>query len=390
MVTRREWALSILPLLFVGVALVQQTGRAQSGAVVIDALPYSLSYTVTGNYATSSVDFLPKSNNTGFQTEVLPMRDSTRADARLVPAGANVIAAWLYWETIWGDPSQVIGARFRGKAITLTRGVDTPLVGGLAKCGSKGDTLTAMRADVLPLLALELDENGNPTGRRLVNDVDLQAAGEGLNTVTLPERGTGNQTPQSAGATLVVVYQDPNPAALLRRVVVFDGSHVLASGESTTQRIRGFLQSFRGQGASAQLTHLVGSGGPNGTDQVLFNGALLPNGTGRISRAGGGSSDRAWTGVTFDVTAQMGGATVADDPSTSINEREFGEQVTSTITHSKANPYDCLAEAATIWANSCGGRRLFTSWPAGVTMVSEKIFRVFPSSRFGGRTILAL
>ena len=79
-----------------------------------------------------------------------------------------------------------------------------------------------MRAAVLPLLALELDENGNPTGRRLVNDVDLVTAGEALNTVPLPERGNGNQMPQA----------------------------------------------FRGPDASAQMTHIVGSGSPNATDQV--------------------------------------------------------------------------------------------------------------------------
>ena len=110
-----------LLLIVVGVAAFQWTGRAQSGTVVTDPLAYSLSYTLTGDYATSSIDFLPKSNATGYQTEMLPVRDDTRSDQRLVPAGANVVAAWLYWETIWGAPGQTVGAKFRGKSITLVR-----------------------------------------------------------------------------------------------------------------------------------------------------------------------------------------------------------------------------------------------------------------------------
>ena len=120
-----------------------------------------------------------------------------------------------------------MGARFRDRDLTLVRGVDTPLTGKYAPCWSNGGaTLTEFRADVLPLLAIERDENGNPTGRRLVNDVDLLAAGESLNTVRLPEAGTSYHTPQSAGATLFVVYQDPNPSAALRRIVVYDGAHL--------------------------------------------------------------------------------------------------------------------------------------------------------------------
>ena len=59
------------------------------------------------------------------------------------------------------------------------------------------------RADVLMFFPPQRDKNGNPTGRRLVNDMDSIAAGEPLTTVRLPERGTGNQTPQTAGATIM-------------------------------------------------------------------------------------------------------------------------------------------------------------------------------------------
>src|SRR6185369_9434385 len=99
-----------------------------------------------------------------------------------------------------------------------------------------------MRADVLSMLPAQMDENGHPTGRRIVNDFDLTAAGLPLHSVTLPEYGVGNHSPQSAGASLFVVYRDTDPTAPLRRVVVYDGMHLQTKTETTLQKIRGFLQ----------------------------------------------------------------------------------------------------------------------------------------------------
>src|SRR6185503_14336574 len=98
-----------------------------------------------------------------------------------------------------------------------------------------------------------------------------------------------------------------------------------------THVIRGFLQH---SGQNASMTLIAGSGAPNDTDQVLFNGVLLPNGTNRFNRVSGGASDRAWSAATFDVGTRMSGATFADDPTTpTVDEREFGERVTASVTH---------------------------------------------------------
>ena len=308
-------------LLALGLAVFfQNSGQAQNG-VVEDPLPYSLSYTITGNYVVGTVDFEPTNTN-GFQTEVIHMTGDSA-----VPPGATIVAAWLYWETIWGVPDEVAGAQFRGQDISLVRGVDQVLTGSLSPCWSNGgDTLTMMRADVLPLLPLELGVDGNPTGRRLVNDADLMAAGLPLHTVTLPEAGKGNKTPQSAGASLFVVYRLPTEQ--LRRIVVFDGNHTQAPDETTVQSIRGALQSSTG---GAQLTYLVASGAPNDTDQVLFSGAGDPQiiGTNPFFRVGGGSSDRAWSNFTFNVAPLMPG---------DFDEPEYGERVTTTLTHCSTSP----------------------------------------------------
>ena len=258
--------------------------------VVNDPLPYSLSYTITGNYVVGSVDFEPVSNQLEFQTATLHM-----AGASAIPAGAEIVAAWLYWETIWGDPDEVGGAKFRGQDIELVRGADQVLTGALAPCWSGGgDTLTMLRADVLDLLPLEIDAaNGNPTGRRLVNDVDLLAAGLPLSEVTLPERGSGNHTPQSAGASLLVIYRLPTEP--LRRIVVFDGNRVLAQGQSSVQRVRGFFDSSATSASGARLTYLAASGAPNDSERLFLGASATPLVTDPFFPAGGGTSDRAWS-----------------------------------------------------------------------------------------------
>ena len=104
------------------------------------------------------------------------------------------------------------------------------------------------RADVLMFFPPQRDANGNPTGRRLVNDMDLLAAGEPLTTVRLPERGTGNQTPQSAGATILMVYRDP--AEPLRKIVVY--RRIARSGAGRNDEAKAaWLSSVLGLGASS-------------------------------------------------------------------------------------------------------------------------------------------
>jgi hypothetical protein len=202
-----------------------------------------------------------------------------------------------------------------------------------------------MKADVRKLLPLQLDANGFSTGKRLAN---------GAHTVTLPENGTGNHTPQSAGASLIVVYRDTRPANQrepLRKIVIYDGISVLPEtpGAKMSQTIRGIYKSETAT-KFARITHLGGSGQPNGSDQMFFlNRALLPtdpppasvpswvDGFGGTSSA----SDRSWSNKSVDVTSSMPGASPFDTT--------YGETVGTIVNHSSANPYDCLAWGAVIF-----------------------------------------
>src|SRR3546814_21020682 len=74
-------------------------------------------------------------------------------------------------------------------------------------------------SDVCSSDLLQKDVNGQPTGRRLVNDADLLSYGEQPHTVTLPQLKGQEQFPQTAGASLFVVYR--NPTERLTRIVLY-------------------------------------------------------------------------------------------------------------------------------------------------------------------------
>ena len=160
------------------------------------------------------------------------------SDGRVVPVDADIVGAYLFWETITLNDDvigldQASGVMFRGELIELppfpalpgqgavgVRHSKQPLIGqGLTSCWSSGSpkAIRMFMADVLHLLPMQRDANDKATGKRLVNDVDLADMVDGYqgnparqaeyapHTVTLPAV-SGNQVPESAGASLVVVY----------------------------------------------------------------------------------------------------------------------------------------------------------------------------------------
>src|SRR5215467_9649929 len=188
------WAATVLLLML---AFAGITGRAQAA----DELPFSKGFLITGSYAVGSVDLDPKTGAGGVVTGTIPMSG--------VPADAEIVAAYVYWEMITTDVAQVDGAKFRGLPITVVKASPLALTPANAPCWSSGGgsgatyTMTMFRADVFHLLPIQTDANGKPTGRRLVNNDDLTNNGLPLNTVTLPNGNAGNQIPSAAGATLL-------------------------------------------------------------------------------------------------------------------------------------------------------------------------------------------
>jgi hypothetical protein len=314
---------------------MQSQGAAQSS----DALAYARGFLLTGNYAVSSVD-LPRSGGVG------TLAFST-ARGNAIPAGAEIAAAFLYWETIEPvENASYGGARFRQHPIDVAKATRlTSLPGTGAKCwgssGGRSAFLTVYRADVLHLLPKHYDAQDKWTGRYLVNDADLAQHGLPAHTLTLPQQGTGNRTTASAGGSLVVVYRHPNEP--LRKVVLYDGPAAQAQGTITTQALRGFYRSAAQP--SARLTALVGTGADNRSDRLLFNGRLLA--TNAVPAPIDGGSDRGWASPTFDVSALMKFSTSSDS---------YGETATVRFDHGAnaqaSTPYECPSLAAVIFSTA--------------------------------------
>lgn len=362
-VTRRRTIAAAL--LAVGLAFSFAQLKSHAASDETD-LPYARGYLLTGNYVASGIDLSENVNpvdQEGFSTGTIHITKCNPPTVvfNCVPADADIVAAYMYWEAIVSESNlaQAAGVRFRGEDILLNdlAGVKASwadLAGSTSSCWSSGSPLKMVhfRADVLRFLPIRLDKDNKPTGKRLVTDQDLTAHGLPLHSVRLPLRN-GNQIPESAGASLVLVYRDQNEP--LRKIVIYDGIDIQQSLTDTMSKtIRGFYQSASTK--SAKLTHLIGSGQPNNNEVVSFD---VPSGTSTVSNllpgadpiAGGSSSQRGWSTLTYDVSALM------NPPAAKTSLTEFGETVTTTVAHTPANGgYDCLAWAAVIFSTAVADR----------------------------------
>jgi len=326
-----------------------QIGHTQT---VSDGLHFFKNYFVTGGSVTGNVDFGSQSGGGGFVTGVIPISG--------VPQDADIVGAFLYWETIAAgtQSSTVTGASFHGFDISsVTKQIGSRLLSAnYAPCWSSGGgsnttyTMATYRTDVLRFLPIGDDPTKPGYGKRLANSADLATQFPDLtdarnaHTVTLPEAGTGNQVPQTAGASLVVIYRDTrddiSPAPGVQRpplisVVMFDGLDLQLLGAATTRTIKGFYLASSST-PTATLTTIVGSGAKNTTEQLWFNNQSIANNPFIGVESPG--SDRGWDSPTFYVSTLIGQSTTT----------AYGQQADVSITHGNATPYDCLNQTALI------------------------------------------
>ena len=76
-------------------------------AMAEDALPWFHTYNVPGGYAVGGVDIVPLSFRDGLRTRRIAMGNQ-------LPANAEILAAFLYWETMWSGPDAELN-RLRGQ-----------------------------------------------------------------------------------------------------------------------------------------------------------------------------------------------------------------------------------------------------------------------------------
>src|ERR1700757_3176334 len=256
-------AVSILGLLWAfGFA---QAGFAQT------ALPLGLSnnYMVTGDYVVGGVGLRGLGDGSGYATGTISIPDpaaySTNVPLQQVPAGADIVAAFLYWETV--ESSGTFAGKngfFRGYPITGTAlgNPNAPVSwssGGCAGSSQGSKTMVGYRADVSNLMPVDVNGNVQPNTSYAVR---------------LADSGKSGNVPFTLGAALVIVYRLLAPTVPLNAVVIYDGAYAPSNTSQTvSQPMLGFFQAGNDQAApvASKITHIVGNGQSNKLEQVYLN-----------------------------------------------------------------------------------------------------------------------
>ncbi len=258
-------------------ALLPQVAQAED-----NKLRFFKNYFVTGDYAVAGVGLRGQGIN-GFASANIDMKTS-------VPAGADPIAAFLYWQTVetTAKPSSANGF-FRGKAIDGRAIGDLNNPGCWSQGGTDGPNSSrgrVYRADVLRYLAIDPIKNV-----RIAN---------GLHSVKLPDGGGNSNAgaPFANGATLVVVYRTVvpgNPTATpLRSIVIYDGAFSMSKKrDDFTQTLKGFYQAS--SDSKARLTAIVGNGQPG------YSASLAVNGKNFNSNVFVGAQGSRWDNPSFSI-----------------------------------------------------------------------------------------
>jgi hypothetical protein len=285
-------------------SLFVQAALAQTAA---PPLNFFNNFFVTGDYVVGGVGLRGAGDATGFATGTITIPDANTVPNQVVPAGADIVAAYLYWETVEGSQTTFSGQQgfFNGYAIAgaVLGNPNAPVSwssGGCSGASNGSKTMRSYRADVRPYL--KLDSSGRIIG-----------------VVRLADSGTnGAGVPFTLGASLVVIYRVLSPTAPLNSVVIYDGAFAPSNtAQGMSQQFRGFYEAAAGP--VAKITHIVGNGQTNKFEQVSFvndksgiasnlpslyslNGAALPPFPGYYNSTPGQIFNGSWDNPTWPVS----------------------------------------------------------------------------------------
>src|SRR5215472_4454453 len=239
-----------------------------------NALMLSNNYFVTGDYVVGGVGLRGLGAN-GLATGTIQIPDKNSVPVTGVPAGADIVAAFLYWETVEKDKSALAGQNgfFNGFPISGAipgNPANPPTSWSSGGCAgsAKGTTvIRAYRADVRPFLNLDANGNIQTPNTATPGSYAVQLADSGSN---------GGGAPLTLGASLVIIWRVLSPAVPLNSIVLYDGAVAPSNASSIqSQQISGFYQAAASP--VAKLTHIVGNGQPNKSETVSLNNVNLPS-----------------------------------------------------------------------------------------------------------------
>src|SRR6266567_112025 len=233
-------------------------------------------YFVTGDYVVGG--WVEASSANGFATGTISIPDCTQATATgmpctmppapIIPAGADIVAAYLYWGTVEGSQSSFAGqtAFFNGYKIVgaILGNPNAPTSwssGGCTGSSTGSKTMRFYRADVRPYMPVDLSPKSATFGALLTKPtVTGKLADSGSN---------GNTQPNALGATLVLIYRVLSPSKPLNAIVIYDGSYAPSNAQPTMlQNLVGFYQPD--PNPTAKITHIVANGQLNKGETAYF------------------------------------------------------------------------------------------------------------------------
>jgi hypothetical protein len=356
----------------VALGLLMVLGFAQSGFAqsVNGPLNFENNFFVTGDYVVGGAQGMNTNWSNGFTTGTITIPDAnpgiqpgatancvinnskgipTNA-TNCVPAGAEVLAAFLYWQTVekTGTVAGQAGSGqngFFGLAPTKANpappsyaisGMDlmgqatVSFSGGGCTGTSTGKLVRTYRASVIAYLPQD------PNTGAILPNTSYQ--------VTLPS--VGASTPLTLGTSLVIIYRMLSPNVPLNSIVIYDGAYAPGGSLLTmSQTMQGFYEAA--SKPVARLTHIVGDGHSNKYETVSLNGIALSSLYGKSAPAfpgyyGGTTSGYGWDNPTW--TFPEAGGT---NPVSGLK----GSSITTMVAPTPSNQ-GCVAWGAVIFSTT--------------------------------------
>ncbi|MBZ5527089.1 MAG: hypothetical protein LAN71_04190 [Acidobacteriia bacterium] len=303
--------------------LLLALGFAPTALAQTSATPPTLfnNYFVTGDYAVGGVGLRGSGDATGYAMGYITIPDPNYSNSTGVPAGADIVGAFLYWQTVESSQTSFAGQQGYFRALVAgTPSAGYPITGfslgnpnapvswssgGCAGASNGSKTIRTYRADVRGYLPAD------PSTGMIPSTYQVRLADSGSN---------GGGAPLTLGATLVIIYRVLPAVAVrpLNAIVIYDGSYAPSNAAQTTSlAMQGFYQPTQLPGTPvAKLTQIVGNGQSNKYEQVFINGtALTPANTAAFPGAYNGSWDNPTWPVT--VNAADNSETISVVPSSS-------------------------------------------------------------------------